>query len=317
VNDAGRREGRPAPAAASAPPANRQGVLRDHLTLAVFTVVWGANFVLAELALRQLSPIGFSVSRFAVATATLFALGQVALVRGDDARVGSVLRRRPWGLLAVALVGVVLAPWLGIEGLARTHAGRAALYVSISPAVSLLLAPRELAERTRPLVGTGLLVAGTAALVVDPAEVGVSVGDLLLLVASLAVVLDLHLMRPLAIAYGPAHVSAWRTLVGGALYLLVALPWLVDEPWANLTPLTWVAVVLGGAVGVGLGQWVKARAVRTLGATKVLAYFNLVPVTTLILRALATGRLPSGVEVLACGVIVAGATLINAARVRS
>ena len=69
--------------------------LADHLALSVFTVVWGANFLLAELALRQLSPVGFSVSRFVVATVALFALGQVAVVRADDAGAGNVPRRRP------------------------------------------------------------------------------------------------------------------------------------------------------------------------------------------------------------------------------
>jgi len=301
-----------APGSRAVPTARRPWV--DHLAMGLFTFVWGANFVLAELALRQLSPIGFSVSRFVVATGALFALGQVALVRADDAGAGPVLRRRPGMLLAVAVLGVVAAPWLGIEGLARTHAGRAALYVSIAPAVSLVVGRRSLGDLRRPLLGAGLIVAGAALLVVDPAETGVSLGDALLLVASLAVLADLHLMRPLALAFGPAHVSAWRTLVGGVLYVLVALPWLVREPWGELDAVTWVAVLAGGAIGVGLGQWVKARAVRTLGPTKVLAYFNLVPVTTLLLRAAWTGRVPTGLELAAGAVIIAGASLVNAAR---
>lgn len=292
----------------------RGSPLADHLALSVFTLVWGANFLLAELALRQLSPIGFSVSRFVVATVALFALGQVAVVRADDAGAGPVLLRRPLQLLAVAVVGVVLAPWLGIEGLARTHAGRAALYVSVAPALSLVLSRGGRRDRRPAFAGAALLVAGAGLLVVDPAEAGASIGDALLVLATVAVLVDLHLMRPLALVFGPAHASAWRTLVGGVLYVLVAAPWLVREPWGDLDGLTWFAVIVGGAVGVGVGQWVKARAVRTLGPTKVLAYFNVVPVATLALRAAWVGRWPTHVEGLACAAILIGATLVNRSR---
>ena len=42
-----------------------------HSILLVFTLIWGSNFVLAEVALRELAPISFSVSRFLVAGAVL------------------------------------------------------------------------------------------------------------------------------------------------------------------------------------------------------------------------------------------------------
>lgn len=309
---------------------------RDHAQMAVFTLVWASNFVLAEWALRDLSPVSFSVSRFLAATAALFALGaHPALQRDDRGHTGRtaerpIYRARPGTLLAVALLGVVVAPWLGIEGLARTHAGRAAIYVSIAPALSLLvqgsdrwsnredhaLAARASTGRQRSALTrwTGaLLIIGGAGLMVAGPELGAfSWGDLLLLLASVCAVVELHLMRRLALDFGPARASAYRTGLGGLLYLALASPWLLADDWLRLTPLTWVAIVAGGTIGLGLGQWVKARALRTLGPTRVLAYFNLVPVVTLGLRAWLSTGVVTSVDWVAGLVIVVGASAIQA-----
>jgi drug/metabolite transporter (DMT)-like permease len=287
--------------------------LLSHVALSAFTFVWGANFVLAAVALREVTPIVFSVSRFAFAALLLFPL----IFRRTRREGAPRPRPRPAQLarlVAVAVLGAALAPWLGIEGLARSTAGRAALYPAMAPAISALVG-RAMGHETLSATNAGglLLVGlGSVALAADRIGGGGDVtGDLLLGAAVVAAVAELHLIKALATAWGPATATAWRTTLGTALYALVALPFLLATPWGSLSSWTWVAIVLGGTIGVGLGSWVKVAASEILGPTRVIVYGNLVPLTTALLGALALHQYPSAFEGLAGLFVVAGAFLVQ------
>ena len=105
-----------------------------------------------------------------------------------------------------------------------------------------------------------------------------------------------------------------RTVIGGALYALVALPSLVAQPWFSLGVWVWIAILAGGAVGVGLGQWVKVRALEALGPTRVVLYGNLVPVAALGIAWVALSRAPSLLEAGAAVLILGGAALVQQRR---
>ncbi len=296
-------------------PPGARGAFGHHALLTAFTLIWGANFVLAEVALAELSPIAFSVARFAVAGAVL---AVVFGRRGAQDRAGGRERLDPRDvprLVLAAALGACLAPWLGIEGLAHTHAGRAALFAAIAPALSAALG---LALRSESLgragaVGLAVTVAGAIGLAGERAltESPLWLGDALLFAAALFAVAEYHVLRPLVSRYGASRVVVWRTLVGVALYATVASPWLVQEAWLSLSPIVWVAIAGGGAIGVGLGQWVKTRALEALGPTRVVVYGNLVPVATIALAAAFVATLPTAGEVIAGAVVIAGAWIVQ------
>lgn len=293
----------------------RDTVAAHHSLLTLFTLLWGGNFVLAEVALREMTPIAFSVARF-----VLGALALVALLGfqgyGQGRRQRCSLARRDWPrLLLVAVLGAALAPWLGIEGLHLTHAGRASLWLALGPVVSAGVGMWLGTERIGAKGRLGLLLAalGTVGLALDGlrADQGYWLGDALLLLAVALVALELHLIKPLALRYGATPVVTARTVLGGTLYLLAATPVLVQQPWLTLSGWTWVAIVVGGTIGVGMGQWVKVRALRRLGPTRVVLYGNLVPLAALLLAWLTLGTVPSLLELASGGTIILGALLLH------
>lgn len=292
-----------------------------HSLLSLFVFLWGANFVLAELALREMAPISFSVARFLMGGGTLVALFYVQYAirnrRSDkQEQLFPSVRKSDWPrLLLVSVLGATLAPWLGIEGLGLTHGARASLWLALGPVLSSGLGYLWDTERIgwAGYVGITLAGLGTFMLAVDGLrpEQAYWLGDLLLFMALLMTVAELHLIKPLVARYGSVSMVAARTVIGGALYLLIAMPSLVEEPWLNLTWLTWVAILLGGGIGVGVGQWIKVRALDTLGPTRVVLYGNLVPVATLFLAWLTIGTDPSFLEAVAGGFIVVGAICLQ------
>lgn len=218
-------------------------------------------------------------------------------------------------LLWVSVLGATLAPWLGIEGLGLTHGARASIWLALGPAVSTGFGYILSTEKMGKVGYLGVVLAGlgTLTLAYDGlfVEQGYWTGDLLLFIALVLTVVELHLIKPLARKYGSVSMVAMRTVIGGTLYLLIASPSLVQENWLNLGMWTWIAILAGGAVGVGVGQWVKVRALRLLGPTRVVIYGNLVPIAALLIAWLSIGQNPSLYEIIAGLLVIVGAICIQ------
>ena len=292
-----------------------------HSILLVFTGLWGANFILAEVALREMAPISFSVARFAMGGGAMFAIlywqarGSTAK-RALHARLFPAVERSDWlRLLVVSILGATCAPWLGIEGLALSTGARASLWLALGPVLSVAIGAIMRTERIGFMgyVGVTLAGMGTVVLALDGfrSEENYWSGDVLLFFALWAAVAELHFIKPLAAKYGATPMVAARTAIGGLLYILVASPSLVRQPWLTFETWTWVAILAGGAIGIGVGQWVKVRALETIGPTRVVLYGNLVPVAALILAWLALRTAPSTLEVIAAGLILLGAVSLQ------
>lgn len=295
--------------------------LSHHGLLLLFTFFWGANFILAEVALREMAPISFSVSRFAMGGIAMLAV-LYAQCYADANRTGTTfqffpkIEKKDWmRLIWVSILGATLAPWLGIEGLGLTHGARASIWLALGPAVSTgfgyILSTEQMGKTG--YLGVILAGLGTLTLAYDGlfVEQGYWTGDLLLFIALVLTVVELHLIKPLARKYGSVSMVAMRTVIGGTLYLLIASPSLAQESWLNLGMWTWIAILAGGAIGVGVGQWIKVRALRLLGPTRVVIYGNLVPIAALLIAWLSIGQNPSLYEIIAGLLIIIGAICIQ------
>jgi drug/metabolite transporter (DMT)-like permease len=226
------------------------------------------------------------------------------------------IRKSDWPrLIVVSLFGATLAPWLGIEGLALTHAGRAAFWLALAPVVSAVIGVFLGTERVGRVGRIGVLVAGvgTAGLALDSVRSGqgYQLGDALQVAALVLAVAELHLIKPLAIRYGAIPIVTLRTLIGWAFYMVIAAPSVVQQDWLNLSFWTWAAIILGGTVGVGMGQWVKVRALRAIGPTQIVVYGNLVPLATIAIGWATIGSSSSVVELAAGVLVVAGALCLQ------
>jgi len=268
-----------------------------------------------------MSPISFSVSRFAMgglAMLLVMYLQYRAECANNSGHVSFIpkVKKKHWPrLLLVSIIGATLAPWLGIEGLGLTHGARASLWLALGPAVSTgfgyLLSTEKMGKWG--YLGVLLAVIGTVILAWDGLrpEQGYWLGDLILIIALILTVIELHLIKPLAREYGSVSVVAIRTAIGGSLYLLIASPALVEVTWLSLGLWTWIAILAGGAIGVGVGQWVKVRALKKLGPTQVVLYGNMVPIAALLIAWLSIGENPSILEIISAVFIIAGAIFIQ------
>lgn len=265
-------------------------------------------------------PISFSASRFALGGVAmclvLYIRKRCNNTDTDSSHLFPVIERKDWPrLLIISLFGATLAPWLGIEGLALTYGARASIWLALGPVLSVTFGYMLSTERLGfyGYIGIGLAGMGTLVLALGSFQNGTVywLGDLLLIIALTLTVIELHLIKPLARKYGAATIVTLRTVIGCSLYLLIAMPSMVVQPWLSLGTWIWIAILAGGGIGVGFGMWIKVRALHKLGPTQVVIYGNLVPIAAILIAWLSIGKNPTLPDVVSAIFIVSGAILLQ------
>ena len=108
-------------------------------------LIWGTNFSLVKVALRDFPEIPFNAMRMAVATAVF--LAAIRWTR-DDARPRPSLTRADWiRLVFLGLVGTFLYQLCSSPACSRTSVGNGSLIVGISPIVIALMSAMAGHER--------------------------------------------------------------------------------------------------------------------------------------------------------------------------
>ena len=182
-------------------------------------------------------------------------------------------------LIAVALLGALVAPVALAWGLQRTSGVHASLLLNLEAVFTVLLARALWAEPIGTRVGVALLAmtAGGALLVAAGASGPFSTGaggwgGLAVVVATLAWAADNTVGRPLA-DRSPTRVVFAKGALGATASLALALGF--HEPWPT-APAT-AALGICGAVGYGASLSLYLRAQRSIGAARTGSVFAVAP----------------------------------------
>jgi drug/metabolite transporter (DMT)-like permease len=187
------------------------------LVFGVIALVWGFNWVVLKLAMRESGPFEFLAWRFAIASACLF--GALAAL-GRPLRLTHAPQVLAVGLLQTTAT-FALVTWALVSG----AAGKSAVLNYTMPFWVVLFAWPILSERpTRAQWGALLLAFAGLLLLVHPgARPGLP--ELLALASGVAWGLGVVLTKRLQMRarIDTLSLSAWQTLLGGAGLALLAL----------------------------------------------------------------------------------------------
>lgn len=220
----------------------------------------------ARAAVRDVEPLRAAALAYLAAGAVASAAWLVRRAAG-----GGPLGHAPTGrslprLLAMTLLGGVLGPALFFAGVARVPAHAVAVLQHLEFALTALAAVLVLGERLGrrgwaglALVGGGILLLSTLAGGGErPADLS-AFGLLLLLGACAAWAADNTLARG-ASDLDPLAVVAFKGLGAGAVLAACS-----RGSW-DMTPRTWLVVLLAGGLGIGVSLVLELLALRRIGA---------------------------------------------------
>ena len=278
--------------------------MRVHAALLAVALLFTANYVIAKLGMREMSPLTFAWLRVAGSAVILWFLARRDPLPREERRL----------VLLFAILAVVINQTMFLSGLAFTTVQVAAILITSIPVFALGLAITLGRERASAMRIGGIALACAGALLVVGGE-GLSgsarslIGAAMLLINCFGYALYLVLSKPHMARLSPKAVVAQMFVMGTVLMLpICALP-MWRENWSGITSKGWIAlgaVILGPTVAAYLLQ---AWALRHADSSSVAAYTYVQPVLATLLGAMIFGERVRGIVVVAAVMIFLGVWL--------
>jgi drug/metabolite transporter (DMT)-like permease len=246
-----------------------------HLLLLLMVVIWGANYSLIKVVLRELPPPAFNALRLLVASGVfLILLAFTARTRPS---------RRDWIQLAgLGLYGQFLYQLFFLSGMSRTSVANASLIIGLVPlVVGLTNAALGLERLSRAYwIGIAVSVVGMYFVVGLDAEMSTTslIGDALTFGAVLAWSAYTVAARPLLTRHSPIVVTGWSMALGTVFYLPYAMPEMLAVEWRQVSAGAWIGTSLSALLALNLSYVLWNTAVQRIGSSQTAIYSNLIPV---------------------------------------
>ena len=281
---------------------------RVDAAMLAMVVVWGVNFPIMKITLREMSPMVFNALRFSGATVLLWAVG----AGGNSPPVP----RAAWsGIIALGLLGNAVYQIAFIQGLVRTTADNSSLIFTMVP---LFVAGLSLAlriDRVSPRTWVGIILAfvGLFLLVNNPTGPHLSratlAGDGLILLSTLCWAAYTVFSRPFLRTMSPLQFTTLTMTAGTPVLILASLPELVRQPWEMVSWASWAAVVFSTLFPLSLGYTIWYASVQAIGGPRTAVYNNLVPMVTVVASWVLLGETLGLLQAAGAAIVLAGVSL--------
>ncbi|REE69609.1 drug/metabolite transporter (DMT)-like permease [Paenibacillus taihuensis] len=283
-----------------------------YLKLWAVSFLWGCNYVASAYMLRDFSPIFLSFARLVVMS--LFLLSIAAVNRSMRWP-----NKREWGLLLLAgISGTLINQLFYFTGLQHSTAGNAALIIALSPIATTLLSRIFLKEEITVTKLSGALVAliGVICIVLfGGKELGISKGDIYLLLAMLGMSVSLLFIRKLTVAMTSYEVTIYATVIGTILMApAVAYEGIDGHLHASHHLMTWLLLITVAIIGQGVTGFWWNKGISVVGASVSAMFMNIPPFIAIIVSYFVLGDSIKPAQIAGGVLILAGVALSNMKR---
>lgn len=245
-----------------------------HAALVVAAACFGVTFVMVKDAVRDVTPAGFIVLRFALGAVSLSPLALWSSRRsratGADTVPKSDLARVSCALGLALAVGYVLQT----TGLKYTSASNSAfitgLFVVFTPLIQVVLRHRGLGSVT----ATAVTIAAVGLFLITGADFTMGTGDALTLGCALAFAVQIVLLGTFASRFDPIVLNTAQM----AALTVFTLPVLAVTGVGSLTARAWLAIVVTGLACSALAFTLQVYGQSHTSATDSALLLSLEPV---------------------------------------
>ena len=278
---------------------------RFDLLLFLMVAIWGANFSLVKVALREFPELVFNALRLLIAS-SLF-LGAIWWQQRTSPR--PALSRAEWiRVVVLGLIGHLIYQFLFLGGLKRTSVANGSLIMGTTPVIVALLSAWTGHERIslQRWLGAAISFLGLYIVVGAQAGLGNPTGDLLVLASTACWATYSVASVPLLKRHSPVVVTGYTMTVGATAYTLAAVPALRSMAWGQVSALGWGLMLASAVFALGLAYLIWYSSVQRVGSTRTAAWSNVTPVMAMSIAALWLGEGLALRQLAGAGVIFAG-----------
>jgi drug/metabolite transporter (DMT)-like permease len=279
--------------------------------LLLMVLIWGTNFSLVKVALRDFPEIAFNAMRMLTSAIVFVAVIASARARPSFARADWIR------VVFLGIVGTFLYQFLFVGGLKRTSAGNASLIIGASPIVIALLSSLAGHERVAPRKWFGVALGFAGLYFVVGQRAGWSAASLAgdgLVIASMVCWATYSVAaQPMLKKYSPLAVTGTSFSIGATLYLLFAAPRLGRIDWPSISGASWVLMFLSALLALNVSYVIWYTGLQRLGGMRTSMYSYLTPIVAMIVAAFWLGEPVSGNQMIGAGAILTGLVITRLA----
>ncbi|MBJ8417439.1 DMT family transporter [Acinetobacter courvalinii] len=254
-----------------------------YLKLICVAMMWGGTFIAGRIVTAELSPTLSALLRFGFAAILL-----VLILLKSTGRFPNLSVQQHVYAILMGLTGVFAYNLFFFAALSRIEAGRTALFVSLSPILTILVMRIFFQERLSRIncLGVFLALFGTL-IVVSKGEFfaafaqSFGTGEMMMCGAVLSWVIYTICFKQ---TQTPALTMTTYSLLWGTGFLLLsAWPELRSSGLMDISWSSWLSILYLGAFGTVLAFIWYAEAIHRIGASRTIVFNNLVPVFAVLL----------------------------------
>jgi drug/metabolite transporter (DMT)-like permease len=272
-------------------PSARLRVRPSDFSMLLVCLIWGINFSMLKIGLREVPPFALTAFRYVLATVVLWL---VVRWLEPGARVD---RKVALQLLGLGVIGNTLYQSGFIVGLTLTTASNSSLLIAATPVVTVVIGSLLGVEQVTRAVGAAIAVGtvGVVMIVLGAHGVDFSLetlsGDLLTLFGVLCwAFFTLGVRRVGATGVSPLQVTLLTTLGGTPGLLLLGLPGIIRTDWVGLSWQAWGALLYASLLSIVVCYMLWTRSVHTIGANRTALWGLTTPIFALTTATLVLGE---------------------------
>lgn len=274
--------------------------------LLLMILIWGANFSIVKVALRDFPELAFNGMRLLIAS-TIY----LVTIRATRTEERPPLTRRDWReLIFLGAVGTFVYQLCFVAGVGRTSVGNSSLVIGSSPVIIAVMSALAGHEHIKPMRWFGVFLALFGLYVVVGHDLDLSGatwrGDALMLVAVFCWSIFSVASRGVLKRHSPLIVIGMAFSIGSAMYLLALVPWATRVNWGAISPLSWMLMVGSALLSLNFSYWIWYTGLQKLGGSRTSVYSYLTPIVAIVVAALWLHEPISSNQVTGAAAIFAG-----------
>jgi len=289
---------------------NKKTFSSADLLLICLVVIWGGNYTLGKVALREFSPTSFAALR-TMLSAPILLLALSIREKGLHITKGDIV---PFVLLG--LLGHCLNRLCWSYGLTFTTASNASLLMATTPIHVALLATLFRIERIgwKSAVGIAVALLGVFFVVKgDLANVrfgrATLVGDLSMLGAGVSWALFTIYAKHLLGDHSILRLTAWSASFGATFMVPFVLRPLTTGLFLGISSKAWLCLLVVSILGNALAHLFWITGIFQIGPTKTTVYQTLVPLVAIFIAVMVLGESLALAQMIGAALILGGVYL--------
>lgn len=246
-------------------------------------LIWGVNFSLIKISLREIPPMPFNGIRLLMASAVLVVW---LLIKEGNLWVK---KEHLLKIILLSISGYTIYQYLFILGIHLTSASNTAVLFGLAPIAMALFSVVLNREAVKPIAWIGILLGFVGVYITVAGKAGgyrfsfeTLKGDFLILTAVLIWSHYSVSAKPLLKFYSPLKFTTLTMTIGSVLFFPFTIGELKRLPYSAISFEAWFFLVFSGVMALSVSLIIWFYSVRKVGNTQTAIYGNLPPVLAVV-----------------------------------